>query len=117
MLISYEEYTENGGRLSKAAFNIYGYEAERRLVSETHGRLKMVTEPILRCIVRLTDIFAQSDVADKKVTTWSNDGVSQSVKEVSAEEYAAKADAIIREYLSDEVDEKGVPLLYLGVDA
>ena len=117
MLISYEEYTENGGGLSEAAFNIYCYEAERKLMSETHGRIKNVTEPILRCLVRVTDILSKCDVAQDKVTSWGNDGVSQSVKEVSAEEYAAKADTIIREYLSDEVDDNGVPLLYLGVDA
>ena len=117
MLISYDEYKENGGTLDETAFNRYGYEAERRLISETHGRINKVTEPIAKCLVRLTEIFAQSDVADKKVTSWSNDGISQSVKEVSTEEYASKANTIIRDYLSEEVDENGTPLLYLGVDA
>ena len=117
MLISYDEYKENGGSLNDAAFKVYSYEAERKLMSETHGRIKKVTEPILRCFVRLTDILSKCDVAQDKVTSWGNDGVSQSVKDVSAEEYAVKADTIIREYLSEEVDEKGVPLLYLGVDA
>ena len=116
MLISYDEYINYGGSLNEAAFNTYGYEAERKLMSETHGRINKVTEPIARCLVRLTDILSKSDVAQDKVTSWGNDGISQSVKDVSAEEYAAKADNIIREYLSDEVDEKGVPLLYLGVD-
>lgn len=117
MLISYDEYTNYGGSINEAAFNTYGYEAERKLMSETHGRINTVTEPIARCLVRLTDILSKCDVAQDKVTSWGNDGVSQSVKEVSAEEYTTKADNIIREYLSEEVDENGVPLLYLGVDA
>ena len=86
MLISYEEYKENGGSLNDAAFKVYSYEAERKLMSETHGRIKKVTEPILRCFVRLTDILSKCDVAQDKVTSWGNDGVSQSVKDVSAEE-------------------------------
>ena len=117
MIISYEEYKNYGGNLDKAAFNIYGYEAERKLISETHGRIKKITEAILRCFVRLTDIVAKSDMSKDKVTSWSNDGVSQSVKDVSAEEYSAMMDDIIKVYLSEEVDENGTPLLCLGVDA
>lgn len=117
MFITYKEYKDMGGGLDETAFNLYAYEAERKIITATHGRAKTATEAIKRCIVRLAGILAKSDIAADKVTSFSNDGVSQSIKDVSAADYAAGADSIVREYLSNEVDENGVPLLYLGVDA
>lgn len=116
MLITYERYRELGGNLDDAAFNLYCYEAERKVHSATHGRIKRITEPVERCIVRLTELLSASDIAKDKIASWSNDGVSQSIKAVSQEEYETKAENIILEYLSKETDERGVPLLYLGVD-
>lgn len=116
MLITYERYKELGGSLDDAAFNLYCYEAERKVQTVACGRVKRTTEPIERCIVRLTDILSASDITQEKITSWSNDGVSQSIKEVSRDEYNAKIENVILEYLSEEVDEKGVPLLYQGVD-
>ena len=117
MFITYEEYKNMGGGLDEAAFNLYAYEAERKIYTATHGRVKTATEAIKRCITRLISILAKSDIAADKVTSFSNDGVSQSIKDVSASDYSAAVDNIIREYLSGEVDKNGVPLLYLGVDA
>lgn len=117
MFITYKEYKEMGGGLDETAFNLYAYEAERKIYTATHGRAKTATEAIKRCIVRLAGILAKADIAADKITSFSNDGVSQSIKDVSAADYSAAADDIIREYLSGEVDENGVPLLYMGVDA
>lgn len=117
MYITYEEYQKLGGGLDETAFNIYGYEAEAKVNAETHGRIEPqnVSEPVKRCIVRLAGIMAQADIAEAKVTSWSNDGVSESIKDVSIQEYNDKMDEIIREYLANEVGVDGVPLLYLGV--
>lgn len=117
MFITYEEYKDMGGGLSETAFNLYAYEAERKIYTATHGRAKTATEAIKRCITRLVGILAKADIAADKVTSFSNDGVSQSIKDVSAADYSIEVDNMIREYLSCEVDENGVPLLYLGVDA
>lgn len=117
MYITYKEYQELGGGLDETAFNIYGYEAEAKVNAKTHGRIDVqnVTEPVKRCIVRLAGIMAQADISDDKVTSWSNDGVSESIKDVSIQEYNDKLDEIIHDYLANEVDADGVPLLYLGV--
>lgn len=113
MLLTYNEYKELGGGLDNTAFNIYSFEAEARVKAETHGRINE-SEAVKRCIVRVCEIMSQADVSSKKITSWSNDGVSESIKEVSAEEYEAKIMSIIRSYLLNEVDDDGVPLLYLG---
>lgn len=117
MYITYEQYRDLGGGLDEAAFNIYGYEAEAKVNAKTHGRIdpQNVTEPVKRCIARLASIMAQADISTDKVTSWSNDGVSESIKDVSVQEYNDKMDGIIRDYLANEVDANGVPLLYLGV--
>ena len=44
MFITYEEYTKMGGGLDETAFNLYAYEAERKIFAETHGRAKTATE-------------------------------------------------------------------------
>lgn len=115
MYITYDEYKEYGGGLESTAFNIYAYEAKVKIDAATYGRITHTTEPIKRCVARLTDILAKADISVDKVTSWSNDGVSQSIKDVSAADYNEKINGIIREYLANEVDEEGHPLLYLGV--
>ena len=117
MFLTYEEYKEYGGGLDETAFKIYGYEAEKRVDTETHGRFETATdkEPVKRCIARLTDIMEKSDVIKNKVTSWNNEGVSKSIKDVSLDEYNAKITNIIRDYLANVVDETDTPLLYLGV--
>ena len=115
MILSYEEYTNYGGVLDETAFNIYCYEAEQKVKSETHGRIKNPSEAVKRCIARLTDVLNKADISKEKITSWSNDGVSQTMKDVSGEDYEKKIRSIIRDYLSQEVDETGTPLLYLGV--
>lgn len=115
MLLTYDEYKGYGGGLDETAFKIYEYEAEKRVDTETHGRIKTVTEPVKRCVARLTDIMSKSDVTENKVTSWNNDGVSKSIKDFSADDYNNKINDIIRNYLANEVGEDGTPLLYLGV--
>lgn len=115
MFLSFEQYKSLGGTLDSAAFCIYGYEAEQRVNAQTHGRIKDCSEPVARCIVRVTDIIAKSDITNDKTTSFSNDGVSQSFANVSADDYEKKINDIIRDYLSCELDEDGTPLLYSGV--
>lgn len=114
MLVSYDEYIDAGGGLDEAAYNIYGFEAERLMQSKTHSRIKTVTEPIKYCFVRVCDIMEKADVTADKVSSWSNDGVSGSFEKTEATDYAKKAEDIIYNYLINETDEEGTPLLYLG---
>ena len=113
MILTYDEYKALGGGLDNTAFNIFGYEAEAKIKAETSGRVTEA-EAVKRCIARLADILKNADVSEDKTASWSNDGVSESLREVTAEDFEKKVQSIIREYLSDEVDAEGVPLLYLG---
>lgn len=113
MILTYEEYKSFGGKLSSTEFNVFGYEAEARIKAQVHGRITQ-TEAIKRCIVRITELLAHSDAAQDKVTAWSNDGVSESIKSISLSELEEEIEAVIMKYLAGEVDERGVPLLYLG---
>lgn len=113
-MLTYEQYREYGGVLDEAAFNIFGYEAWRKINKETFGRIKEITEPVGRCITRVTELCSKADLTEEKMASWSNDGLSASFQNVSQSDYIAKIDAVIRDYLSEETDESGTPLLYLG---
>ena len=114
MLVSYYEYINAGGKLDEAAYNIYGFEAERIIQSKTRGRIKTVTEPIKYCFARVCDIMQKADITVEKASSWSNDGVSGTFEKVEASDYLKKAEGIIYNYLINETDEEGTPLLYLG---
>lgn len=116
MFITYEEYKKYGGKTDETAFEIYCYEASKKIDASTFGRIKTVTEPVKRCTARLVDLIAKADVLNDNVTSWSNDGISKSFKDVSKDEYKEKIQSVIFEYLSNETDNNGTPLLYLGVN-
>ncbi len=113
MILTYDEYKNLGGGLDNAAFNIFCYEAEKKVLAETFGRSNN-SEAMKRCIVRVTDILSKADVSKDKVKSWSNDGVSETVADISLTDYESQSRKIIHEYLANEVDSAGVPLLYLG---
>ena len=113
MVLSYEEYKHLGGELSDTAFSVFGFEAEAKIKTATHGRMTD-SEAVKRCIVRICDILSKADVSKDKVKSWSNDGVSETVTDVSLADYESQVRKIIHEYLANEVDNSGVPLLYLG---
>lgn len=113
MILTYDEYKELGGGLDNTAFEVFGYEAEMKVKAETHGRITE-SEAVKRCIVRVSQLLKESSISEKKVTSWSNDGVSETIKDITLEEYNTKIKSIIHDYLINEVDESGVPLLYLG---
>ena len=117
MILSFDEYKELGGIGNHTTFNAYSYEAEAKINTETHGRIKncVANESIKRCIVRVTDILAKHDITKDNVSSWSNDGVSESYTSHTSEEVAQTVKSIIKTYLANEVDSDGVPLLYLGV--
>ena len=115
MLLPFDTYKKYGGKLEEAAYSTYSYEAEQKVMSATFGRVKELTEPVGRLITRLTDVLSENDISKEKVTSWSNDGVSESYSQVSHQDVQQKIDSLIRTYLANEVDEKGTPLLYLGV--
>lgn len=115
MLLPFEQYQKYGGKLEEAAYDIYGYEAERKVSAFTFGRVKKLTEPVGRLLARLADILSEHDIAKNKVSSWSNDGVSESYQQVTPQDIDKQITDLIRDYLSGETDEDGTPLLYRGV--
>lgn len=115
MLLSYEDYIKYGGKMEEAAFSVYGYEAEQEVNAQTAGRIKVSNERIGRCIARVADLLQSADVTQDKVSSWSNDGVSESYVGISSADYTAKINDVIYSYLVCELDESGTPLLYRGV--
>ena len=115
MLLPYDQYQTYGGKLEESAFMVYFYDARKKVDSFTFGRIKALTEPIGRLLTRLTDILAANDISKEKVSSWSNDGVSESYSQVSSQDVEKQMNQLIREYLANETDENGTPLLYLGV--
>lgn len=117
MYISYADYHKMGGSLDETAFDNYVYKAGAKIKSETHNRITKPSEAVKQCQKELINLYAKADITQTKISSFSHDGVSQSITEPSAEEYLKKIDETIYDYLIHECDEKGVPLLYRGVDA
>ena len=115
MYITYDEYTAKGGKLDLAAFNIYAYEANQKIKEATFNRITTPSEAVKRCMVRLTDLLADYDNPEKNVSSFSNDGLSQSYYVSNGTERAAKIRLLIKTYLINEKDANGVPLMYCGV--
>ena len=114
MYLNYNEYKNIGGELSETAFNRYIIRAECYLDRETFGRvkdLKPVPDAVRYCIRDITDMMSAQ--SGNNVSSWSNDGVSVSYN--TNEEQARAFHSVLSEYLSDEVDKNGTPLLYRGV--
>ena len=116
MYITYEEYKSFGGVLDKAAFEIYSYDAEQEIRTQTHDRITNPSEAVKRCMVRITDIKSKADVGTDKVSSFSHDGLSKSYTDHTSEDYIKAVNDIIYSYLIHEEADDGTPLLYRGID-
>ena len=126
MYIDYAYFVNNGGSgdISRAAFDPLCFRAQKKIDMYTQGRvkrMKTVPEAVKRLLVELTNIeanTASSAVNSPAISSFSNDGYSESYAEPMTSENIGKiVSALILEYLSEEYDDNGTPLLYLGVDA
>lgn len=106
MYLTYDEYVKMGGGLEQSAFNIYEFEAAKKIEAATFGRIKEPSEAVKRCTFRLTELAAESAEAG----SFSHDGLSVTINK---DELDKKADEIIYNYLINETAD-GVPLLYRG---
>lgn len=120
-----DEFDSLGGDSGTVtAFPMYAAKAERLIDRLTHDRLlgeTPVRKSVQYCMVELIKAMNEADQhGGREVASVSNDGVSVS--------YAAAGSAnsggtdprylrIVRDWLGGEVSQKGVPLLYAGVDA
>lgn len=121
--LTYERYKQLGGTLDGTAFTLAEFKARKRVDYLTASRVqKMANVPdaVTLCVFALigleTSIGAESQISSPLVTSYNTDGYSESYGNIPT---IAESDAImnktVRAYLTDERDDKGIPLLYRGV--
>ena len=124
MYLLYSEYVAYGGNLSEAAFNRLEFKARKAIDQKTFGRLKneaVISEPVKRLMFELVNTIRNLDTEgidyQPLIASESNDGYSISFYSGSIMTIEQKQKIIsnmIDEYLADEVDSNGTPLLYCG---
>lgn len=117
--LSVEQYKEMGGSLSDTAFLRYAFMATKRIDRDTFGRVaKMASVPdeVELLMFELVELNAKADMTVERVKSESVGSWSQSYGEVDGEAYEKERRQLVRTYLSQVTDEKGTPLLYLGVE-
>lgn len=124
MYIDLTYYEQNGGKeyMTDAAFSRNEFCARKLVDKLTQGRVKNmaeVPEVVKRLMVELVTLeSAQGAEATERqiVTSFSNDGYSETYADPLAGEQVKEIECnLVSEYLSGETDDKGTPLLYLGV--
>ena len=123
MYIDLTYYKENGGEeISDAAFLRCAFRAEKIVDKFTFNRIKNIKETpeaVKRLLVELITLELTQGAAIKDnqaVSSFSNDGYAESVADPLTQERVKEIEKnLIYEYLSEETDDIGTPLLYLGV--
>lgn len=116
-------YLANGGKeMTEAAFSRNEFRARKLVDKLTQGRIKNmaeVPEAVKRLMVELVTLEATQGAEiteNQAVTSFSNDGYSETYADPLTGERVKEIECnLVSEYLSDETDDNGVPLLYLGV--
>ena len=123
MYIDLSYYKTNGGKaMDDTAFPKTEYRARMLLDKLTSGRIrtmKAVPEAVKRLMVELIglEIGQGAEATERKsVTSFSNDGYSETFADpLTGEQVKEMQCSLISEYLAEETDDDGTPLLYLGV--
>ena len=121
--LTYEEYTSIGGILDLTAFERNIVRAFSIVDNATFNRLKKMVEISANVKALCRDLVeyyvTNCNVNEKSVASWSESQgpISESVSYVtkSKEEMQTDIDGLIYDYLANETDDKGTPLLYRGV--
>ena len=119
--LTYEEYSKIGGVLDLTAFNRNIDRACGIIDNATHNRIECMAEvpQKAKALCRdLVEYFANDFGSSKQISNHSQSagGVSESESFVirSIEERAGEIDDMVKDYLLNEVDDNGTPLLYRG---
>ena len=124
MYIDLAYYVNGGGKVNMddAVFNRNEFRARKIVDRYTQGRVKNmadVPEAVKRLMVELVTLESTqgAEIAENQaVQSFSNDGYSETYADpLTAERVKEIEYELIMEYLSDEVDDNGTPLLFLGV--
>lgn len=127
MILDYETYAGMGGSANSAAFARLEAKAEHIVHRATHGRIRDETparEPVRMCAFELIEAMNAGEQAaglsGREIASMSNDGVSVTYAQGAGGgniNRQSRLTGILREWLIDETDANGTPLLYAGVDA
>jgi predicted phage-related endonuclease len=118
-------YLQNGGKegMTDAVFARNEYRARKLVDKLTQGRIKTmaeIPEAVKRLMVELVSFEATQGAElteHQAVISFSNDGYSETFADPLTVERVKEIECeLISEYLSDETDDEGTPLLYLGVN-
>jgi hypothetical protein len=119
--LTYEEYTEIGGTLDLTAFNRNIDRACGVIDNATHNRIDCMAEVPQRAKALCRDLveyLARNDTTEIAVTSRSQSagGVSESESYATktADDVYGDIQNILYDYLGNEKDDKGTPLLYRG---
>jgi hypothetical protein len=119
--LTYEEYSSMGGVLDLTAFNRNIDRACGIIDNATHNRIECMAEVPQRAKALCRDLveyLANDFGSSKQVSNHSQSagGVSESESFVirSIEERAGEIDDMVKDYLLNEIDDNGTPLLYRG---
>lgn len=124
MYIDLSYYLANGGNenVDDAAFVRNEFRARKIVDRLTQGRIKtmeVVPEAVKLLMVELVTLEATQGAAaleNQPVTSFSNDGYSETYAQpMTAETVKGIEMDLVVDYLADETDDHGTPLLYLGV--
>lgn len=121
--LTYQEYQAYGGTLPEADFTLAEFRARKRIDRLTDCRVQYmdaVPEAVKLCMFSLIKIDsaagAEAQISNPTVTSFNNDGYSESFGHALSAENAEEAmDRAIYTDLYGEVNDSGVPLLYRGV--
>ena len=119
--LTYEEYSNMGGVFDLTAFNRNIDRACGIIDNATHNRIECMKEvpQKAKALCRdLVEYLANDFGSSKQISNHSQSagGVSESESFVirSIEERAGEIDDMVKDYLLNEVDDNGTPLLYRG---
>lgn len=123
MYIEIGYYLENGGtEMDKAAFSRNEYRARKivdRLTQNRVAKMQNVPEAVKRLMVELVTLEATQGAAaldNQPVSSFSNDGYSETYAQPLTAEMVKQLEMdLVVDYLAEETDDTGTPLLYLGV--
>ena len=125
MYIDLVYYQQNGGKqdMTDAAFARDEFRARKMVDKLTQGRIKNMAktpEAVKRLMVELVSLESTQGskiTENQAVTSFSNDGYSETYADPLTRERVKEIECeLISEYLSEETDDEGTPLLYLGVE-
>lgn len=123
--LTYAEYEAYGGTLSEADFNLSEFRAQKSIDYLTDSRvadMSEVPEEVKLCIMALikadSKIGVDAQADNPLVASFNTDGYSESYGSATDQTAALKnaVNNTIREMLYGVTNDKGVPLLYRGLD-